>query len=686
MRGWATAGKGTTGGAGGDTVTVSSPADLIHHISRSGPVVIQVKGMIDLGQSFPGYKSNGRYYVESNKTIIGLGSDAGIRNGELRLAEVSNVIIRNLTFRKAPDTAIAITHGSTNVWIDHNDFADAADGLVDITRGSDLVTVSWNRFSNHDKTTLVGASNSATGDRNRLRVTYHHNWFVGTNQRHPRVRYGKVHVFNNYYDSINAGIAIGVEAEIFSENNFFHNSNTPVHYQDTSSQPGYMRDSGTVFGKSIPSLRSSGVSWRPSSHYNYSLIGANDVPTIVRAYAGVGKIDGSANPKEPEPEPEPVEPRDPVGVIAYYPLTEGSGNIARDESGFGDALNLNLSGGATWLSGGGVSFPGSEAKLMSTGSSAKLVEQIAGTGQFSLEVWARPGHLNQPDSGSHPSRIVTLSKDGSNRNFMLGHGGQGYQAPELAVRLRTQSSEDDDNGMPNIVAAGEIASELSHYVVTFDGSTVRIFRDGEIKHSEKREGALTNWDPDFTLVFGNETSGNRGWVGELHQVAFFDVALTGAEVLERYSTGQTGKNPKTTTYAEWLLATYPDMNPEDLVSIDPSADPYGTGTPNLIRYALVESAMGSEAGSTHTVTVQPNPTSGLNYLTMKYNHRASATDTKILVEVSSDLKDWTLLGEAAILKVVPNGEANTVTIRDSVPIGESNERFMRLRVNLQDVN
>ena len=36
------------------------------------------------------------------------------------------------------------------------------DGLLDITNASDLVTVSWNRFRNHDKTMLIGSSDSGT--------------------------------------------------------------------------------------------------------------------------------------------------------------------------------------------------------------------------------------------------------------------------------------------------------------------------------------------------------------------------------------------------------------------------------------------------------------------------------------------------------------------------------------------
>src|SRR6478609_2800860 len=68
-----------------------------------------------------------------------------------------------------------------------------------ITTESDFVTVSWNQFTSHDKTMLIGNSDSATEDREHLRVTLHHNLFDGVGQRAPRVRFGKVHVYNNVY-------------------------------------------------------------------------------------------------------------------------------------------------------------------------------------------------------------------------------------------------------------------------------------------------------------------------------------------------------------------------------------------------------------------------------------------------------------------------------------------------------
>jgi pectate lyase len=207
-----------------------------------------------------------RINVGSNTTIVGVG-DARIRGANLTVDRVDNVIIRNITFQDAFDCFPQWdpTDGSTgnwnsqydnislltatHIWVNHCAFNDGDnpdsnqpiyfgrpfqvhDGELDITRGSDLVTVSWNNFSDHDKVMLIGSTDnpgtpgSPTSDRGKLRVTVHHNLFANVIQRTPRVRFGQVHVYNNYYDIPNAesyiySWGVGVESQIYAQNNYF---------------------------------------------------------------------------------------------------------------------------------------------------------------------------------------------------------------------------------------------------------------------------------------------------------------------------------------------------------------------------------------------------------------------------------------------------------------------------------
>ncbi|WP_107491098.1 pectate lyase family protein [Thermobifida fusca] len=203
--------------------------------------------------------------VGSNTTLIGLGDDATLVGAQVMVDSVDNVIIRNIIFETAQDCfpqwdptdgpegnwnsefdGVSVRR-STHVWIDHNEFSDGAvldrdlpeyfgrefqvhDGLLDITHGADLVTVSYNVLRDHDKTMLIGSTDSPTHDVGKLRVTLHHNRWENVLQRAPRVRYGQVHVYNNHYvipatpegeKTYEYSWGVGVESALYAENNYF---------------------------------------------------------------------------------------------------------------------------------------------------------------------------------------------------------------------------------------------------------------------------------------------------------------------------------------------------------------------------------------------------------------------------------------------------------------------------------
>lgn len=258
-----------------------TPYSLDAFLATYGPAVwgrVNPSGPLERARvaSVAAQQARVRIRIPANTTIVGVTPDAGLRGAwfDIRPSSTSgnqpmNVIIRNLTFTDTFDCfpqwsptdgalgnwnalydAISVRN-ATHVWIDHNSFADVAtadatlpqyfgriyqvhDGLVDITNESDLVTISWNRFNDHDKAMLVGSSDNATADRGKLRITLHHNLFEDLGQRVPRVRYGRVHVYNNHYKLSDEAAAshfgyswgVGVESAIYAENNHFRVGDT----------------------------------------------------------------------------------------------------------------------------------------------------------------------------------------------------------------------------------------------------------------------------------------------------------------------------------------------------------------------------------------------------------------------------------------------------------------------------
>ncbi len=289
--------NGTTGGAGGPTVSVSTAGEFLDFISRSGPYTIIVEGMITL----PGPMHD----VTSHKTIVGRGANSGITGGGLNIGGpvseattpppdggVRNIIIRNLIFTGTPDDAINVQMFAHHVWIDHCDLSNGFDGLIDIKRGASYITVSWNHTHNHVKNMLLGHDdNNGPQDIGRLKVTYHHNWFNDTPQRNPRVRFGEpVHIFNNYFFSnSDVGVACQANAGCVVEGNYFEDVEEPmsIHYAGPT---GRMIQRNNVFvGESgAPDVGGSVI--EPSVFYGYALQNALDIKTIVVQGAGVGRI------------------------------------------------------------------------------------------------------------------------------------------------------------------------------------------------------------------------------------------------------------------------------------------------------------------------------------------------------------------------------------------------------------
>ena len=208
-------------------------------------------------QSQKNQEKNIMVHVPANTSIIGI-EHAKLKGVDLVL-DADNVIIRNIMFESPYDDfpswdpndgpegswnsqydCITI-RGGTHIWIDHCHFEDAQqptetyfhreyehrDGLVDITNQADDITMSYNVFERHNKAILIGNSDAKTADDGKLNVTLHHNYFHNLVQRAPRVRFGKVHVYNNYYqtDDENGAyryaysLGVGKNSKIYAENN-----------------------------------------------------------------------------------------------------------------------------------------------------------------------------------------------------------------------------------------------------------------------------------------------------------------------------------------------------------------------------------------------------------------------------------------------------------------------------------
>jgi pectate lyase len=275
----------TTGGGDGEVVIAQTRDELASYAGSSEPMYIIVEGTLS-GDSVD---------VNSNKTIIGAGAGATLDGIMLSMKGKSNIIIRNLTIKNALD-GIA-TRGTHHVWIDHLDVSNCGDGLIDITNESDYHTVSWTRFSDHHKTMLLNSGTSKPEDADDLNTTLHHNWWDGSDTRNPRAGYGDIHVFNNMYNNNDYGIGLHSQCMVLSENNYFQDTNDPIHqmYREdpTDIHHGFAKEVGSIFDGASGDRDNENdlmtVDFEQQYYlYNFALDEAVDVPDLVKAHAGPG--------------------------------------------------------------------------------------------------------------------------------------------------------------------------------------------------------------------------------------------------------------------------------------------------------------------------------------------------------------------------------------------------------------
>jgi len=278
------AGAGVTGGAGGATVRVGTPAQLKYELCRSAsngactdtaPRIIEIATTIDLGDyaeataAAKGCDGKLRFDVRynaaavrgmtvgSNKTVLGIGANAAVKGQGFQLQNgVRNVVIRNLSITDIDEglafggDAVTIADAS-GVWIDHNRFARVGrrfimTGTGDHGGAAADVTISWNEF---DGNSAWPARCDETRDGTLLfhgtgRLTFANNWLHDFSGRGPRIEGDAlVQVVNNHFQdgSWHAIDAAGSRTRVLLEGNYFEDVPVPVlHGPDAGSLHGLL--------------------------------------------------------------------------------------------------------------------------------------------------------------------------------------------------------------------------------------------------------------------------------------------------------------------------------------------------------------------------------------------------------------------------------------------------------------
>ncbi len=181
------------------------------------------------------------------------------------------------------------------------------------------------------------------------------------------------------------------------------------------------------------------------------------------------------------------------GLVAYWPLDEGSGNAAADASGNGH--DAALMAGAQWETSGPQV---GSAAIELDGAGGRLT---AGTfdvvgGGITLAAWIKPDDFDVGDA-----RVISKATDwgGNDHYWMLSTINANHV---LRFRLKTDDGQDTAT---LIAGSGElVAGEWVHVAATWDGSTMRLYKNGEEVGSIAKGGAAVATDASVEVAIGNQ--------------------------------------------------------------------------------------------------------------------------------------------------------------------------------------
>ena len=207
----------TVGGDKSTVVKVSSMADdgpgsLREALKRGGRRIVFTKsGTVKLKKTLRINKSK--------LTVDGINSEVTITGAPVAIEAASDVIIRNLRFRKSPDDNLRISGACRRIVIDHCSSTSAGDGALDITIDYDKpkerpadITVSWCIFAGTKKAMLISNADN---------ISLHHNLFLDNEMRNPQIHDAKNFDFRN--NVIHRWGVYGLRARAESTGNVMYN-------------------------------------------------------------------------------------------------------------------------------------------------------------------------------------------------------------------------------------------------------------------------------------------------------------------------------------------------------------------------------------------------------------------------------------------------------------------------------
>ncbi|HJP96525.1 MAG TPA: LamG domain-containing protein [Candidatus Saccharimonadales bacterium] len=199
------------------------------------------------------------------------------------------------------------------------------------------------------------------------------------------------------------------------------------------------------------------------------------------------------------------------GLIAAWGFDEGTGTTARDSSEHN--VPLTISGAVTWVAG---HSGGSALENNGTGTALGANWTTLGT-PVTIMCWAKPTDLT---AGTNRPLIGVWNGTDANTSTEFALWAQ---RGDFSTSNVLQGNARIGGGL---VAVNQTALTLNtwvHVALTYDGSTLRLYRDGTEVSNFAITGSVTTGTFDFIVV-------PSGAHAQVDDVRVFNAALTAAQI------------------------------------------------------------------------------------------------------------------------------------------------------------
>ena len=253
----------------------------------------------------------------------------------------------------------------------------------------------------------------------------------------------------------------------------------------------------------------------------------------------LAEVNAGTDPTDPNSKPTALQT-----LFGWWPLNEGTGDIAADISGNGRDVQIVRvdtgglgNGGEAWIEdpecGFVLSFNGDNG----TGTYGIMTDGNPG------EYGALPLMTTDADNTFTWSLWVRAEDNQANNDIILGNRNQpggGDFAPREFIKFDSNNFEFDTNNVQGVDYADIVGDQLQrwvHHVVVKDGSNFTYYRDGVQAGTGIAGGSQNNPQPLFFGGQGNfdGTVTTELWRGALFDVRLFTGALTGSDVQDLFT-------------------------------------------------------------------------------------------------------------------------------------------------------